>query len=75
MTSAAKSGNEVSAAPPSGNERAGATPRAFATFNPKSGRVTRLRLVSPGCLVSNEIVIGSGREGKFMTIEIEYCGQ
>jgi len=51
--------------------------RALATFNPASGRLTRLRLVSAGWLVSNKsrASIGSSREDKFMQIEIEYCGQ
>jgi hypothetical protein len=51
--------------------------RAFATIIPASARTTRLRLVSPGRLVSNKIACpdGSSRQDKFMKIEIEYCGQ
>jgi hypothetical protein len=54
-----------------------ANPTDFATFNPTPGRVTRLRLVSFGWLVSNKsrAQIGSSRQDKFMKIEIEYCGQ
>jgi len=56
---------------------------ALATFNPTGGRVTRLRLVSSGWLVSNKIARPDGfkpggrssRKDKVMKIEIEYCGQ
>ena len=48
-----------------------------------SGRITKLRLVRSGSLLSNDILgispgrtqIGSSREDWFMKIEIEYCGQ